>query len=582
MAAAAGLFILTGCEGGDLYNVDSPDWISARVDSIKAANSASGDTEIDLLPQNEDVYTVGATDYSNGFWQAFSKYYVIPDGEKFQAQFNLHPNPDNVYYKNCVVIVANDVDRGGEGYQEYGAWRYDFTNDSVTYNSQWGNYLWFKYSASNMPMSPVDNVSEISEKMAGLVTLTVDRSKVDTFYMELNNGVVKKTYIQPYVLPNINPNQENTNIRIFVVVDGSYLEWESASSEPIGGYTSALDKQPISMELQNVPDEVGLGSDLDSVMANVTALVTYEEGVTKVVTAEDLNFTSVPDTETEGEKLLIATYNKTFKGENADKAITATATFKVVLEIIGIEITAKPAHTTYYFLSTDATSDLTDRTLAFDPTGMEVTVTYADNTKAVIDNAKLVLPTVKAEVGTQTLVIATQNGNTTNVDITVAESETVAVTYETKELGAADNSTGWWSAFSPDIKVEPGKTAVANFTNYSGGANWNNYVVILRNAALAEYAVVRSDNYGWGNGYAAARLGRDASDILDPSWLAAMNGAHVTVYVTNCNNGTVDVQAEVDSADGNFYFQYYLGINTVDVNDFYYAFTVDGSHLVFD
>ena len=27
-AAALGMFTLTSCEGGDLYNVDSPDWLS--------------------------------------------------------------------------------------------------------------------------------------------------------------------------------------------------------------------------------------------------------------------------------------------------------------------------------------------------------------------------------------------------------------------------------------------------------------------------------------------------------------------------------------------------------------------------
>ena len=35
-AAALGLLSMTSCEGGDLYSVDSPDWISAKVEPIRA------------------------------------------------------------------------------------------------------------------------------------------------------------------------------------------------------------------------------------------------------------------------------------------------------------------------------------------------------------------------------------------------------------------------------------------------------------------------------------------------------------------------------------------------------------------
>ena len=109
--------------------------------------------------------------------------------------------------------------------------------------------------------------------------------------------------------------------------------------------------------------------------------------------------------------------------------------------------------------------------------------------------------------------------------------------------------------------------------------NWNNFVTILRNSANKEYAVVRSDNYGWGDGYAASRNSGGQADWA--SWLAAMNGANVTVYVTNCNNGTADVQAVMKGTNGNTYVQYYLGVSTVDVNDLCFAFTIDSCHLVF-
>ena len=91
--------------------------------------------------------------------------------------------------------------------------------------------------------------------------------------------------------------------------------------------------------------------------------------------------------------------------------------------------------------------------------------------------------------------------------------------------------------------------------------------------------MLRADNYGWGNGYDACT--HDATAAADwDGWRNAMNGAKVTVYVTNCNNATADVQAIMKGTDGKTYTLYYLGINTVDPNDFQTAFTADHSHLV--
>ena len=56
--AAFGLLMLTGCEGGDLYNVNSPDWLSEAINNAKGEEQ--GEEEIEGL--EEDVYTIGATD----------------------------------------------------------------------------------------------------------------------------------------------------------------------------------------------------------------------------------------------------------------------------------------------------------------------------------------------------------------------------------------------------------------------------------------------------------------------------------------------------------------------------------------
>jgi hypothetical protein len=147
-------------------------------------------------------------------------------------------------------------------------------------------------------------------------------------------------------------------------------------------------------------------------------------------------------------------------------------------------------------------------------------------------------------------------------------------------IGATDNSTGWWGAHSDNIKVGPNETFVSTFTNYTSGAsNWNNFVVVLCKADNSEYAVLRADNYGWGDGYAACTPSGTQGDWA--TWLAAMDGAKVTTYVTNNGDGTADVKAVMEGNNGETYVQEYIGVNTIDPNDFYFRFTVDKCHLEF-
>ena len=578
-----GLMALSSCEGGELYDVNAPDWISEKVDSI--ADSKKEPEEEVLEGMQEDVYSFGNTDYTSGFWTAFSKYYVVPDGQKWHGVFNLNINPaDNTYYKNFALVITNDTDRGGEGYTEYGAYRFDTTNDTLTYNSQWGSHLFFKYTSSTLMLSPVDNLDETVQKLGGKVTLTVDRTSENAFSIKIQNASATKTYKQPYKLPNLNIDKSNTNIRCFLVHEGSYINFLQSNFIPIGGLTSAEDKNPLSMVLQNVPDQVNVGTTLEEAVSGITAIISFEEGVTKTVTAEELQFTAIPNMEELGTKTLVAIYNKTFKGENCDQPIVANATFEVVEKIVSIEVTAQPSHVQYYYYTSAATEALTDRTMAFDPTGMEVTATYANGSSRVIDSSKLSFSVVPAKVGSQTVTITADEGVTAKINVTVSESAVSAVNNSASIIGAEDNSTAFWGAFSDNFNVPVGETKSITFTNYSSLAgNWNHFVVVLRNTALAEYGVVRADNYGWGNGYDGnANLVTGGTQGDWATWLAGMNGAQVTVYVTNCGNSTADIQAVMTGTTGTTSTQYYLGINTVDPADLNFALTVDGSHLIFD
>lgn len=567
--AALGLPALTGCEGGELFEVNAPDWISDKVQEIEDSENNN----------QEDIYTFGSTDYSSAFWTEFSKYYVVPDGKIWTAEFELHidPNATNTY-KNFALVMTNDVDRDGEGYKEYGVIRYDHQPSG---NSEWGSYINRSYVQSTLTFET--DTDEGLEKLGGKVTLTVDRTVEDFFAVTMTNGVVTKTYEQPYEWENLNAEASNTNIRCFLVVEGSYIDFLSSKIGTTGGNVSA-DKNPKSMVLQNVPQYVDAGTSLEEAMAGVTAEVTFEDEATKIVSASELSFTAIPDMDTPGVKTLVAAYNKTFRGENCDAPIMAYANFEVVEKIVSIAVTTQPTHTTYYYYTSKATEGLDGRTLAFDPTGMVVTATEASGKTRELDNSQLTFSAVLAKTGSQSVTITAGEGVTTMVDVNVKESQVSKVTNSRGMIGAEDNSTAFWGDFSDEFNIPIGETKSITFTNYNNlVATWNNYVVVLRKNDLTEYAVVRADNYGW-DGNAEDGMGYEAcihEGTQGDTWLAEMNEAKVTVYVTNCGNGTADVQAVMVGNTAATSTQYYLGINTVDPNDLNFALTVDGCHLVF-
>lgn len=467
---------MTSCEGGDLYGIDSPDWISAKVDSIAEANKGKGEEVIEGL--QEDVYTVGATDFTTGWWAQFSKYYQIPAGEKWITQFNLNINPNaSNTYKNFALIITNDEDRGAANYKEYGAIRYDYQPSG---NSEWGDYIDRSLASSTLEFQ-TDTDPGVGN-LGGKVTLTIDRT-AGGMVVTMTNGKVTKIYNQTSPLASLNADGSNSPIRAFLVPEGSYIDFIGSTIEPIGGFTSKEDKKPLSMTLNGVPAKVKQGVELNEAMANVTATVQFEQGVSKIVKADELTFQAIPDMNSLGKKTLVAVFNKTYKGEAATP-------------VIGY-----------------------------------------------------------------------------------AEFEIVDKLYTT--IGNTDNSTPFWGAHSENIKVAAGETFVSSFTNYTSGANnWNNFCVVLCRADNSEYAVVRADNYGWGDGYAACTPSGGQQDW--GAWLKAMNGAKVKVAVTNNGNGTADVQMVMVGNDGKTYIQSYTGINTIDAGDFYFRFTVDGSHIEFD
>ena len=639
LALAVASATMTGCYEGDLYDIGQPDWMADSIASA-AANKQTGSTEIEGLL--EDVYTVGNTDYSTGWWASFSKYYVIPEDAVWTTQFTLNINPEaSNTYKNFALIITNDVERGGDGYTEYGAIRYDYQPSG---NSEWGDYIDRSLVTSNLEFST--DTDEGVTQLGGTVTLTIDRTS-GGLSVTITNGTVTKTYTQTSALANLNADAANTNIRAFLVPEGSYINFIGTTIEPIGGCTSKEDKQPLSIELSGVPSEVLIGTELSEAMANVTGVVTFEQEVTKNVTAADLQFEAIPDMEEVGQKTLVVIYNKTFKGEYAEKSLIATKTFSVVKElsaftqtlvvpsptILGAEDNTSAwwsAHTENIKVAPKETKVvnfvnyssgannwnnfvivLNDNT-----TATEYAVLRADNFGwgngyaactssggqadwatwlAAMDGAKVTAYISNNGDGTadvRTVMYGTDGVTYTQdyIGINTVDPDDMYfrftidgchLEFET-EVGLADFSTAWWTVHTTNVQVPSHTVCTINFTNYTSGANnWNNFLVVLNNSTtLTEYAVLRADNYGWGNGYAACTTSGGQADWA--AWLAAMDGAKCSVQIVNNGDGTADVKALMHGTDGVDYTQDYIGINTVDPDDFYFRFTVDGSYLVFE
>ena len=642
-SAALGLMALTSCEGGDLYSVGAPSWISAKADSIANAKSEDSGEVIEGL--QEDVYDIGKADYSAGFF-TLGKTYVVPAGEKWQAQFNLLVNPDNKYYKNFYIVLNNYT---GEVGDEYGVIRFD--NDP-TKNSEWntvGEEIDRSLVGGNFTNSSGNDDTDGSvQQMNGKITLTVDRSN-GGLYIEMTNGTLTKTYTQTTSFPSTG---SDTDLACRIGVEGSLGSFLGSTIEPIGGFTSKEDKQPLSIEISGVPSEVLVGTTLEEAVANVTGTVYFEQGVVKTVTAADLTFQAIPNMEDLGQKTLVAIYNKTFKGEACKNPVAAIKTFSVVNELSAFTQTVVVPNPIVLGAEDNSQGWWTVHTenIKVDPKETKV-VHFTNYTNGVNNWNNFVIVLNKADVAQEYAVVRADNwgwgagydgnsnlkavGTQGDWDIWRAAMNGAKVTaYITNngdgsadikavmignngieyvqeysgistidpddmyfrftvdachlvfdtELGTPDCTTPWWTAFTPNVQVKAHQVCTVNFTNYTSGAgNWNNFVIILNKADLTEYAVMRADNWGWGAGYDGNPNLKAVGTQGDwATWLAAMNGAKCSAQIVNNGDGTADIKVLMHGTDGVDYTQDYIGINTIDPDDFFFRFTVDGSYLVFE
>lgn len=557
--AAMGLTALTGCEGSDMFSVNGPDWLSEKIDSIANSNKDAAPT---ISPT-----TLGATDNSDAWWTSHLDADIkIESNKSYSTTFTNYTSGGNNW--NNYVVVLRKADK-----TEYCCLRSD--------DYCWGDAI----GGANGPLITHSNSASgdwggwLAQMNGAKVTVTVINYGDNTADVVAEvTGTEGLTSTQKYLGIPV----ESSDLYLDFTTDGCHYVFDKAEMD----VADLKDQQPESMELVNVPAEVDKGTSVKDFTSTLKAKVTYSGGAIKDVDASDLEFVVVPDMETVGEKYVVATLKKTLLGKVADKTISANAKFSVVAGIKSITITKAPEHTHYYFFNSSAFAGA-NRTLAFDPTGMEVTAKYVDAEDAVLDNSKLKFSAIPATAGEHEVTITTENGRKTTVKVNVAESKLVAANPTPSVVGATDNSSAFWTEFSDDIKIPAGQTLEYGFTNYTdAGDNWHNFCVILRQASLTEYVVVRADNYGWTYdnsgpyGYKDCTTSDGQADWA--AWLAAMNGAKCKVYITNNNNGRADIQISMLGNDGVTYTQSYWGISGIDVNDLQSALTVENAHIVFN
>jgi|GEM_PF-2016371 len=239
-AAVLAVFALVGCEKLDNYSIDTPSDLQNRIDSI--ANISVREQEIaDSIAAakaaamearlTEDIYQVGLTDNSSGWWGGHSKYYRLEtNADTVYVKFKNFTSGNNVWC-NWVQAITNDVPRGGDGYVEYAIWRADNhnnfawgTENGVGWNTQDEGDTHGTQQTSNYVNMATDNenFTEYSNLMNGAdciasITRGGDSVYVDVQMTSLSGTKLTKSF---YVIEN---GIEDQPIRVFWTIENCHL-----------------------------------------------------------------------------------------------------------------------------------------------------------------------------------------------------------------------------------------------------------------------------------------------------------------------------------------------------------------------
>ena len=543
--AAVAAAVSVGCSALEPYVVDAPDDLQEKIDAYeeeKKANQSDDYTEITITAP-----LVGAEDNSSGWWTEFSQYFTVPSGKKLYVEFENHGTGEN-NWNNWNVCVALGTREAESGYSEYFVLRSDWYGwGNAEYN---GSVIEFDYGGGEV------NWDEFREKMQGAyVTMSLDHARAGAAYLEVHS-VAKDGFD---IVEKYNQAVSATeDINLFLIADGSHFNVKKAYLVP-SEIAEIPDYDAESLTVSGYPALLPLGEE--DFWGAAVATVTFEDGYTTTVPKEDLTI-SEPDLTTVGTKTVVYSYNYTKLGK-LGKSVVGYYTFEVADIPASIEVTQKPALTTYYVYEQE--------TVPFSYAGIEVTATRSDGSTYVLDNAALSFGEVTAEAGEQEVEISFA-GISTSCTVTVVEG--------TEAIGLPDVTTPWWAHFmAEDVAVPSGESVSYKMMVYSDNLeNWHSVCTILRNAELAEYAVVRMDNWGWGAGYDG--IATTECDWNFDVFAANINMSLVEITVTNNGDDTADIRYDVVYANGETHFQLYKGI-AVKSADLQMNFVPEAAYVVF-
>ena len=600
--AALLLMALTRCEGSELYSVNAPDWIAAKVDSIKNSQTSS------VVTVTPNPTVLGASDNTTPWWTVFTDDIKAEPGKTYQISFINYGGSSN--WNNFVIILRNetkDFEYGVLRADNWG-WGTGWTGEELAQHcvpsggqSDWGTWL--------KAMSRAKCIATIVNNGDGSADVKVTMVGAD--------GV---TYKQDYIGLAVNKG----DLYFAFTVDNCHLEF--------GELTDVPDSEPASMTIQGAPRKVLQGTAFEEAFANVSAEVKFENDLTTTVSATDLTLQSVPDMNSLGTKTLVAVFNKTYLGNNSTKPLVATVEFDVVDKMFtcigktdntsgfraeateNFKVAPGQTYVNYFTNYTDGVNNWDNFIIQLcKADGTEYCFVRADNWglggsywdgcqscdwnwnnfKEILNGAKVTTYITNNGDGTADIKagVVGSDGKTytqkytglKNID---ANDMCFNLSMEKGHLefdyviGAEDNTSGFRAIATPNIKIEAGQTFVNRFINAGDGAtNWNNFIIQLCKGDGTEYCFVRADNWGLGGSY------WDGCQSCDYDWgvfASIMDGAKVTTYITNNGDGTADIKAVVEATGGKTFTQNYKGLKNIDSNDLYYNLSMEKAHLVFE
>ncbi|MBQ3690959.1 MAG: hypothetical protein II937_14015 [Bacteroidales bacterium] len=566
---------IVGCQEGELYDVESPEWLSDSINAVAARRANSG--------SSFDAESV----VSDGWWSAWSKNYDFPENKRMTIEITLDKSTREELWKNWVMVLSTT----------------DWTtrNDAST---GYGEYFVVRGDGGNW-----NGTGTVS------VTTTDAMPLADAAYKDFEQDgteyvIVAEHYPTGGILINCsqkNPSGEEYHwtatgtaeagkgIWVFFAGEGSTFTITNITYETLEELT------PAKLEVTGTPKAVSFTEEKvepSYYYGDGEATVTWSNGTTSKIAAKELTFSVVPDLKTVGTAVVTVAYGKTSMGQFCEPVSTGYK-IEVVGDLTGIKINPTSDEPTYYYAP---------GTTGIKKEDIDVTA-FIKSVVGVSGTAELPLSdyttdvTIPATFGNDIVITVKYKDFTATLNVKVAEMKSKEVSLFGEVIGDETYSNEFCSALTKSTKIAAGSGAKFSFVNKSAGTdNYKNFIIILSNSEAMGmwndncYGVMRADWAAWGH-QNATTAGWNWECGLFETWTAeanwvwdgddthskmsmAISDSKVTVEIIN-KGATVDVKCTiVSNIDNQTYFQNYLNIPVS--GDVYAAFSSEAANLLFE